>query len=136
MASISIKNLAHAIYESTLDKKGGDLESAIMKSSIFIKEKNLLGKKEEILKSLEEIINKENKILKALVTTKGKLDTKSQKEIEEYIKQKYKVETILLELKEEPKLLGGIKIEIGNDIIDTTLSNTINQLQNYLITTE
>jgi F0F1-type ATP synthase delta subunit len=57
-----------------------------------------------------------------------------EQEIKEFIKDKYKANTVTIESNEDAKLLGGIKIEIGDDIIDTTLSNKINQLQNYLIT--
>jgi len=134
MASISTKNLAWAIYESSLNKEGGDLDTILEKSVIFMRDKNLLGKKEELLKSLEDIVNKENGIIKVQVTTCEKLEKGTEKEIEEYIKKKYQASKVIVELKEDLKLLGGIKIEIGDDIIDTTLLNKIYQLQNYLIT--
>lgn len=134
MASNSIKNIAMAIYESSRDKTGSDLDSAILKSATWIKDKNLIGKKEEILKSLESIINKENSIVKAKVKSGKKLDESSQREIEDFIKKKYKAKEVILELKEDKNLLGGIKLEVGNDIIDTTLSNKIHQLKTYLIT--
>lgn len=134
MATISIKNLAEAIYESSLGKEGVALSSSLEKSAIFLKDRNLLGKKEEILKALEKIINKEGGIVNAKVTTESKLKKEYEKEIEEFIKKKYKAKEVILELKEDPKLLGGIKIEIGDEIIDGTLLHKINQLQTYLIT--
>ena len=133
MASISIKNLARAIYESSYGKEGNDLDLILEKSSIFIRDKNLLGRKEEILEAIENIINKENGVIKIRVSTSDKLKDDLQKEIEEFIKKKYKAKEVLIEKVENTKLLGGIKIEIGNDIIDTTLSNKVYQLQNYLI---
>jgi F-type H+-transporting ATPase subunit delta len=133
MASISIKNLAYAIYESTLDKVGTDLDSVLAKSVVFMRDKNLISKKEEILKELEKIINTKEGIIKVKVSSSSSLDEKIKKEIYDFIKNKYKAEEVLLELHEDPKLLGGIKMEIGDDIIDTTLSNKINQLQDYLI---
>ena len=105
-----------------------------MESAIFLKNKNLLGRKEEILKALEKIINKEEGIVKAKVTTKSHLEKELEKGIEEFIKDKYKAKEVILELKIDEGVLGGIKIEIGDEIIDTTLSNKIHQLQNYLIT--
>lgn len=133
MASISIKNLASAIYESSFDKKGVDLDSILAKCVIFMRDKNLIGKKEEILKELEKIINKEEGIVKAKVSTNDKLKDTTEKEIIDLIKKKYKAETVEIDKYENSKLLGGIKIEIGDDIIDTTLSNKIHQLQDYLI---
>jgi F-type H+-transporting ATPase subunit delta len=134
MASISIKNLATAIYESSFDKEGSSLDSILEKSVIFLRDKNLLGKKEEILKALEDIVNKENGVVKVKITSSEKLKDGIQKEIEEYIKKKYKANNVLVEERVDPILLGGIKLEIGDDIIDTTLLNKIHQLQNYLIT--
>ncbi len=134
MASISIKNIAQAIYESSYDKDGALLNDAIEKSAIWIRDKNLISKKDEILKALEDIINKKEGIVKAKVVSKDKLSKEEENEIKDFIKNKYKAKEVYLELKEEEKLLGGIKIEVGNDIIDTTLSNKLHQLQNYLIT--
>ena len=133
MASISIKNLAEAIYESSYDKEGAALDLIIEKSVIFMRDKNLIGKKNELLNAIEKIINKKEGIIKATINTSSPIKKDLQKEIEEFIKKKYKAKEIQIELKENPKLLGGIKIEIGDDIIDTTLSNKVHQLQNYLI---
>jgi F-type H+-transporting ATPase subunit delta len=134
MASISIKNLAHAIYESSFEKEGASLDEILAKSVIFLRDKNLIGKKEEILKELEKIINKKEGIIKAKISTSTKLNDQAEKEIIEFIKKKYQAQTVEIEKYEDKKLLGGIKIEIGDEIIDTTLSNKIIQLQNYLIT--
>jgi F-type H+-transporting ATPase subunit delta len=133
MASISIKNLASAIYESSLGKEGLELDSMLGKSVIFLRDKNLLGKKKEILEELENIINKNNRIIKAKISSSEKLKDEGQKEIEDFIKKKYKANEVIIEQEVDPKLLGGIKIEIGDDIIDTTLSSKIHQLKNYLI---
>ena len=133
MATISIKNLASAIYESSLDKEGHALDSILEKSVIFMRDKNLLGKKEEILEKLEEIINKEGGVVKVKISTSQELKKEFKEDIEDFIKKKYKAKEVLIEEKVNPKLLDGIKIEIGDDIIDTTLAHKINQLQNYLI---
>lgn len=133
MASISIKNLAYAIYDSSLDKEGEELDSILEKSVVFLQDKNLLGKKKEILEELEKIINKNNGIVKAKISSSEKLKDEGRKEIEDFIKKKYKANEVIIEQEVDPKLLGGIKIEIGDDIIDTTLSSKIHQLKNYLI---
>lgn len=134
MAKISIKNLARAIFESSKEKEGESLNSIIEKAGIFIRNNNLLGKKEEILRTLENIINKENGTLKIKVSTSSKLTEHTKKEIEDFIKKRYKAERVIMESIENPKLLGGIKIEIGDEVIDATISNKVSQLQNFLIT--
>ena len=133
MSKISIKNLAQAIYESSQGKEGVDLDDVIKSSVTFIRDKNLLSKSKDILEALEGIIDKENGVVKARVSAGHKLGNELEKEIEGIIKRKYKADKVIIEEKENPKLLGGIKIEVGDEVIDTTLSNKINQLQNYLI---
>ena len=134
MASISIKNLASAIYESSLNKDGSVLDSILEKSVVFMKDKNLLGKKKEILEALENIINKENGTIKVKIHSAKILKEETKKEIDEFIKKKYKIKEVILEEKVDPKLLDGIKLEIGDEVMDTTLKGRIHQLQNYLIT--
>ena len=134
MRKISIKNLARAIFESTVGKEGNDMEALTTASALFIKNNNLLWKKEEILLALENIINKENSTIKIKVSTTSKLPEETKNEIENFIKERYKVQKVIMENKEDQKLLGGIKIQIGDEIIDATLSNKLNQLQSYLTT--
>ena len=89
-----------------------------------------------------------NKEFEEFLTKKGKSSTKCHKCLEdknrqnreyemflllEFIKKKYQAKEVILELKEDDKLLGGIKIEIGDEIIDMTLKNKIKKLQNYLL---
>jgi len=134
MSTISIKNLANAIYESSLNKEGISLDEVIENSAKLIKDKNLLNKSEQILSSLEKIIDKKEGIIRVKVSSRTKITDKESKEIIEFIKKRFEAKEVILEIKEDISLLGGIKIETGDEIIDTTLRNKLNQLQNYLIT--
>lgn len=134
MAKISVNNLATAIYESSRGKEGKELDALMTDCTKLIADKHLLGKSEQLLTALETIIDQEYEVTRAITTSKIKLNTKMKEEIEEFIKKRYKTKEVILELKEDPDALGGIKIEIGDEIIDTTLKNRLNQLQNYLIT--
>jgi len=134
MSTVSIKNLANAIYESSLNKEGISLDEVIENSAKLIKDKNLLNKSEQILSSLEKIIDKKEGIIRVKVSSRTKITDKGSKEIIEFIKKRFEAKEVILEIKEDISLLGGIKIETGDEIIDTTLRNKLNQLQNYLIT--
>jgi len=133
MATISIKNIASAIYESSYGKEGAELNDVTKKSVDLISKKHLLSKSKEILSQLEKIVDKEEEIVRAKVSSRIKIDKKIVDDIEEFIKKKYKVKNTVLEFDIDEKLLGGIKIQIGDEIIDTTLKNKIKKLQNYLI---
>lgn len=133
MATLSIYNLARAIRESSLGKSGPELDTLIENTALFLKEKQLLGKSDNLLSMLERLIDKEEKITRGKITAREKLPDKLKKKVEEYIKERYKVEETVLTYEENPKMLGGIKVEIGDEIIDVTLKNKLNKLQNYLI---
>jgi F-type H+-transporting ATPase subunit delta len=133
MTKISINNLARAIYESTKNREGDILDELIKNSAILIKEKHLLGKTDQILKALEKIIDNEEGRVKAKVSTKSKIPEKLKDKIGEFIKDRYKAKETILTYNEDSSLLGGIKIEIGDEIINMTLKNKIDQLQDYLI---
>jgi F-type H+-transporting ATPase subunit delta len=134
MAKIKVNNLAEAIYESLKEKEGASFDNTINNIVILLGEKNLLGKKDLILNRLQKIIDDDEKIVRAKVSSKNKIIDKNIKEIEEFIKKKYKAKEVTIEQIENKKLLGGIKIEIGDEILDMTLKNKLHQLQNYLIT--
>lgn len=136
MAKISVNNLASAIYESLKNKEGSDFDLTTQNIINFIRDKHMLGRKDLILEAIEKIIDKENNTIRIKVSTKNKISDIQKKEIEEFIKKKYKAKEVILETKENEKLLGGIKTEIEDEIIDLTLKNKLNQLQNYLITTK
>jgi F-type H+-transporting ATPase subunit delta len=133
MATISINNIAKAIYESSHDKEGAKLDVVTKNTITLISEKHLMGKSKEILARLEKIVDKNEEIVRAKISTKEKIDKKIIEEIEDYIKKRYKAKNTVLEFTTDKDLLGGIKIEVGDEVIDMTLKNKIHRLKNYLI---
>lgn len=134
MATISTNNLARAIYESSLNKSGVELEVVTKNAVHLISKKHLMSKSKEILTSLEKIIDKSEEVVRAKISSRAKIEKKIVDEIEDFIKSRYKAKNTVLEFEIDPKLLGGIKIQIGDEIIDTTLKSKIQKLENYLIT--
>ncbi len=134
MATISINNIARAIYESSLGKDGAELDVVTKKAIDLISKKHLMSKSKEILTELEKIVDKHEEVIRAKISSKIKLNKKITDEIDDFIKKRYKAKNTVLEFIIDEKLLGGIKIEVGDEIIDTTLKNKIKKLQNYLIT--
>ncbi len=131
--AITIKNLAYAIYESSKGKDEEELNILVENIIIFLNKKQMLNKSDKILSALGEIIDEANRITRIKISSRSKISNELIKGIEEFIKKKYKSKEVKLTINEDSKLLGGIKIEIGDEILDTTLYNKINKLQTYLI---
>ena len=121
MATISIKNIAQAIYESSREKDESSLNILMKDVVVFINKKRLLAKSDKILTALEKIIDQDNQITRVKISSHRKLEDREKKEIEDFIKKKYKSKEVELSIIEDEKLLGGIKIETGDEILDMTL---------------
>lgn len=134
MAKLSTKHIAEAVYASAKDKTGAERERALELSVEFLAKKNLLGKAPEILKHLERIKNNDLKIVSAKVTGASPLTKYTEDEVRHALKKRYKAEDVILELQEDKTLVGGVKIEANDEIIDLSFKNKLNQLQNHLLT--
>lgn len=94
----------------------------------------MIGRKSEIIfDKLHAIQNKYNGIVEANVKSKHKLSPSSLHEIKHFLKKHYKAEKIEIEEEIDKSLIGGIKIEVGETLIDMTLRRELDQLQKHLL---
>ena len=132
MTAISNKNIAHAIY---LASKGKNQEEQFLISKKFIQfliKRRLLSKSKEILAHLNKIINEHEGRIEAKVYSSEKIDEKTNKEIAYALTKRYSAKEInLVEVLDE-NLIGGLKIEVNDEVIDLTLRNRMKKLQEYL----
>lgn len=134
MSKISINNLAAAIYESSEGKTGVELENTLRNTVKLLSEKHAIGKSKEILSKLQKIIDKNDGVVRARISSKTEIQKSVIEEIEHFIKKRYTAKNTILDFETDEKLLGGIKIEVGDEIIDMTLKNKLHKLKNYLVT--
>ena len=133
MAKISPKNIAEAIYDATEGKSGAKLDEALKNSIRVLEKKRMFWKSKEVLNALQEIIDKKEGIVRMKATTALKIGHTEQKKLENEIKEKYKAQSIVSEFFEKPELLGGIRVEVGDEILDATYKNKLRQLEKFLI---
>ena len=133
MATISINNLARAIYESSKNKDGAELDAVSKKIINLILKKHLMSRSKEILNKLEKLVDKNEEVVRVKVSSRAKLEKGITDEIEDFIKKRYKAKNTVLEFNVNPKLLGGIKLEVEDEVIDMTLKNKVNRLKEFLI---
>jgi len=127
----SINNIALAIYESSADSTD---HSAISKYALeFLVRRNLLGKSGAILEKLEEIVDINEGIVRAIVTSKHDLTPAEISDIKKILKDRYKAKTVEVKETIDPRIIGGLKIQIGDEVIDMSLRKRLNKLENYLM---
>ncbi|MFA6520338.1 MAG: F0F1 ATP synthase subunit delta [Candidatus Paceibacterota bacterium] len=132
MSAISNNNIAHAIYLASKDKS--HTEHALLPRKVveFLARRRLLSKAPDILSRLNKIINEEEGKLVAKVFSKEVLNENTKREIINSLSKRYGGKNIILEESLNDKLVGGFKIEIGDEVIDLTIKNRIKKLQEYL----
>jgi F0F1-type ATP synthase delta subunit len=132
MASISNNNIAEAIYLASKEKSQTEQPLFFKKVIQFLTRRKLLSKAPDILLCLNKIINKREGRIETRISSAKKIDEKTNKELSHILTKKYSVKEINLIENLDEKLLGGIKIEINDEVINMTLRNKIGQLQEYL----
>ncbi|MFZ1019459.1 MAG: F0F1 ATP synthase subunit delta [Minisyncoccia bacterium] len=130
MSAISNNDIAHAIYLASKDETQAKQFSG--KVIRFLSKKRLWSKYPDILSCLDKIINENEGRIAVKVSSVKKINENAKKEIIHFLSSRYgKKEVSLKEVLDE-KLLGGFKIEANDEIIDLTMRNKIEKLQEYL----
>ena len=132
MSKISPKNIAEAIYETTIDKSGVLLAETLRRGVKLIHNKRMLGKSDEILKALQNISDKKTGTIRMKVTTANNLRPEEKKRIENEVKEKYKGKSIVSEFFEKEELLGGMRVEVGDEVLDTSYRSGLRKLESFL----
>jgi len=133
MATLSNNDIAHAIYLVSKEKTHAELREINNKVIKFLVRRRLLSKSPDILERLNKIINHEAGRIVVKIQSARKLKEEIKKELITFLKKRYKMKEVILKEELDEKLLGGIRVEINDEIIDLTVKNKIKKLQEYLI---
>lgn len=132
MAAISNNDIARAIYLATKDKSHAEQSALLPKVVQFLRRRRLMSKAPEILRSLKSIINQAEGRIEARVLSVEKIDHKLKTHLEHTLKKRYRAQELVLHEVSDQKLLGGIKVEVNDEVIDLSIKNRIEKLQEYL----
>ncbi|MFA6076667.1 MAG: F0F1 ATP synthase subunit delta [Candidatus Paceibacterota bacterium] len=135
MAVLSNNDIARAVYLLAKGKSHVEQTDVSKKVVDFLFRKRLLSKASLILSQLEKIINKEEGRVVAKVSSVEKLSHQAKVNMEQALKKRYSAKEIIIDESLDSRLLGGIKVEVNNEIIDLSIKNRIEKLQEYLIKT-
>lgn len=133
MTKISPKNIAEAVYEVTKGKSGQSLVVALKRSAQMLRDRRMLGKSDEVIGALQNIFDKKTGTVRMKVTTAKSLGHQERSKLQNEIKEKYKAQIVVGEFFEKPELLGGIRVEIGDEVLNNTYRNKLNKLGNFLM---
>ncbi|MBP9802949.1 MAG: ATP synthase F1 subunit delta [Candidatus Pacebacteria bacterium] len=131
MANISYNEIARSIYEASLNKEVD--QNTFAKNVIsFLNRRKLFSKSKIILKHLDKILNEDKGLLEVRLITAYPLIEKDKKSIANELKKIYQKNSVIFEERIDMRLIGGFRLEIGEEIIDLSISNKLQKLQKYL----
>jgi F-type H+-transporting ATPase subunit delta len=133
MAVSRTKELAHALLDLTDGKTEAEEKKAVKEFAAYLAKKGLLKKAGPIMEEYTKAYNKKHGILEATVSLISRLPEHSKKELSEALKKKHKAHEVHMIEKVDQRLIGGIKVQIGDTVYDSSIQHSLKQLQEQLL---
>ncbi len=122
MSKLSSKQLGTALARKILSLKGESEKKAYLKEvADLIAKSGKISKLSTILKSFEKEWNIKENLVDVKMTVPSKEDAKFLKEIDG--------KKVNLKVKEDPSLIAGAQVVVGDYISDNTIKSRIGQLK-------
>ena len=86
----------------------------------------------EMCLSYNEFYKEKKGIKETILTTSKPLDNTSKKDIQEFLKKKFKLNIELIE-QVNPEIIGGFKLRIDDQQIDASISSKLRKIENELV---
>jgi F0F1-type ATP synthase delta subunit len=132
MSKLSPQKFAQAVYEASKEREGKDLDMVLASTADFLIEKGMIGKSPEILSHLQRIIDENDGVIRVHVETAHPLRDTTISHLKKELMKRYNAKEVKLEIVENKNHLGGIKIQVADEVINLTLAKKLHQLQDYL----
>jgi F-type H+-transporting ATPase subunit delta len=132
------KAIANPLVSSTAKKDiiksifSGNVDSNTIKFMMVLCDRRRIEYLDSIVETALLLAYKQASIEMAYVTSSVKLSSNQTEALVSKLKVMTKAEQIKLDLKVDPNLIGGFKVQIGSKIIDTSVQNQLRQLSSYL----
>lgn len=126
---VTSKQLAKALISSVLENP--KKQDEILKNfETFLEKNHLVELLPNIVKSLEDEINRFDRLDSLEITTSHKVSKETIKIIEDFVKKNSASKTRVIE---DDRLIGGFVAKYGGMVYDGSVRNHINQLKAILI---
>ncbi len=133
MATFKINDIARAVYDASKDASVAERAKINENVVKFLAKHRLMKESKRLLEKIRKIEDEEEGNLTATVTTSRVLHEKSHTDIIHFLKHYYDVDKVEIKSEIDKGVIGGAKIQVGEDVLDLTISNKIHQLQAKLL---
>jgi F-type H+-transporting ATPase subunit delta len=126
---VTATQYAKALYEATKDKSQKEIDGVLANFVKTLSKDNQIKLAGSIEKKFGEIYNQENGIVEAEIITRYKIQDTRYKQIEDFIKKKYKAEKVVIKDKIDEEIKGGIIIKVGDEVMDGSVERRLKDLK-------
>lgn len=122
------RQYAQALYDSLKDVKENEIDSVFKNFYSILLRNNDLKLISKIIEKIEEIDKEERGIVEIEVTSAKKIDKDLALKIREIIGNKVEIKE-----KIDPSLIGGLRLQINDLLIDGSIKAKLNKLRQSLV---
>ena len=133
MAAFRTKELAEVLLDMTEGKTAEEGKLATKQFAEYLQKKGKLSKANGIMEEYQKLYNKKHSIVEVTVSLISRLPEKTKTELQEALKKKYNASEVIITEKVDQRLIGGMKIQVGDEVFDSSIQNSLNQLQAQLL---
>lgn len=120
------QKIAETTFESLKTASTVEEEAHILQSTVkILREKGKLNNAEGVLYALKDLFDKERGVVKAHITVQERLGDQDKNKLKEMIKQKYNATDVVIMEKIDQRILGGVRIKVGEEVYDATIKNKL-----------
>ncbi len=132
MKSSDIKILAGALFALTEEATDEEARRATHEFAEYLRKKGMLSYEEAIINEYHKLYNEKYKIIEATVTLSARLPERTKTHLSEALKEKYGASEVHLVEKVDERLIGGMRIKVGDEILDSSIKHVLEDLEEKL----
>jgi len=130
---ITTKQYAQTLFELTQNKSDGEVDSVVKKFAELLKKNRQLKALPGVIGKFLDIYNKENGIIEADIAVINKLNEQQIESIENFLKKRYSAKKVVLKIKVDKNIKGGIIIKVDDEVLDGSVSRQLQELKKAMI---
>lgn len=131
MTRISPKNYARLLYEIIIDQDQSEIPAEIKKFITLLKKNHHLSFLQQIIQLFDRYYQEQQGELEAEVTTVKLLTEEEKRNLATILSRITNRKTIIKESL-DPTLLGGVKVKVGDRLIDGSVQGRLSGLKNKM----
>ena len=101
---------------------------------ILMVKKNFFFHFDSVIENIEKFLDKRHGVLRAHIDYTFPMDKEFEEKIKESIKKRTGVSNVELSTRLNPDLIGGYKLQIGDELIDASIQSQLQKLETDLLT--